>query len=373
MSRSRPPRANEFEVSIIGPGFGECVILHLGDNEWCIVDSCIPQGYSEPVAVEYLNSFANRALENVKLIVATHWHDDHVRGLTSILERVPTASFACSVALRSREFVALAGTAAVGIDRRSSGIHEFASILDLIEAEAPKPRLGTPKWALEDRSILQLHQNGRSFPVSIKALSPSDPMVKSALADMARLLPKPGDLQRRIPNRSANHASVALWVEAGPLSVLLGADLEHEAARAGEGWLAVLQCHQGWAARPPAFLFKIPHHGSAGADCPQVWSQMLQDNPIAVVTPFNAGNVRLPKSSDLARISKRTTNLYCTAEGAGKPPPRDNLIERTMKEHLKGRRVLEGHPGHVRVCWPLDGQCAQPVVEVFYGACQVHV
>jgi hypothetical protein len=47
---------------IIGPGPGECIVLHLGDNEWCIVDSCLPHGSSEPAAVEYLKSLGNNTL-----------------------------------------------------------------------------------------------------------------------------------------------------------------------------------------------------------------------------------------------------------------------------------------------------------------------
>lgn len=369
MSRSTPPAGDEFEISVIGPGRGECLILHLGGNEWCVVDSCIPRGFSEPAAFEYLNGFQNDALAGVKLIVATHWHDDHIRGLADLVRRVPNASFFCSAAINSGNFFALAGTATAAI-QGNSGIEEFAAILGLIAERAPTKRtsrLASPKWVTENRNLLELPPNGRPFPVCITALSPSDGTIRLALEELARLLPEAGQKQRRITNRSPNHSSVVLWIEVGPLRALLGADLEHT-GNEGEGWLAVLQCHDGRREAQSASFFKVPHHGSANADCPHVWLRMLVDNPIAVVTPYNGGARPLPQPPDITRLKKRTNSLYCTAAGPGKAPPRDPVVEKIMSRELTGRRVIEGQPGHVRVRWSLGNVGAKPIVETFYGA-----
>jgi hypothetical protein len=42
---------------LIGPGYGESIIVHLGDGEWMIVDSCVQrldQGNPQSAAVAYL-------------------------------------------------------------------------------------------------------------------------------------------------------------------------------------------------------------------------------------------------------------------------------------------------------------------------------
>jgi hypothetical protein len=369
MTRSIPPKSDELEISIIGPGRGECILVHLGNNEWCIADSCIARTSNEAVALEYLRGFQNGALEGVKLIVATHWHDDHIRGLASILRQVPNARFGCSSALKTDEFMALVGTVPATVQGRS-GVDELASILELLVTNrAPgKPKeLVAPLFAIENRRLILLTPGkGRSFPASVTALSPSDGAVKLALAEIANLIPRPGETQRRIINRSPNHASVVLWIEAGERRALLGADLE-QTNRAGEGWIAVLTCHQDSA---PAAVFKVPHHGSQNADCPDVWSKMLVGSPIAVVTPFTGGT-RLPRQTDLDRLSARTTHLYCTSMGPGKPPSRDPVVEKTARRIVSERRVIEGKPGHVRVrCSVTDGTSA-PVVEVFNGAYRV--
>ena len=75
-----PPQANEIEVSLFGPGYGECVLLHLGFSDWVIVDSCLNKDKSPPV-LEYLRALGQDPAQVVKLVVATHWHDDHIGGL----------------------------------------------------------------------------------------------------------------------------------------------------------------------------------------------------------------------------------------------------------------------------------------------------
>jgi len=372
LRRSDPPAVDEFEISVIGPGRGECVIVHLGDNHWCVVDSCVPRRLAEPVAIEYLNSFQNGALAGVELIVATHWHDDHIRGLASIVSKVPTASFFCSNALNTDNFFALAETASATI-QGASGVEEFSAILGIITDNASTRqarRLASPKWVVENRSLVRSIQPSRSFPVTITALSPSDGTVRRAYQEIANLLPRAGEAQRRIPSISPNHTSIVLWIEAGPLRALLGADLEHT-GNPGDGWMAVVGCHQSHRESQRASFIKVPHHGSANGDYPSVWTRMLTPDPLAVVTPFNAGANRLPLPSDLERLAGRTNNLYCTAPGPGKVPTRDSVVEKTMRSQLAGRRVIDGQPGHVRTRWSVNVENPQATVEVFHGAYRV--
>jgi beta-lactamase superfamily II metal-dependent hydrolase len=358
-----PPQADEFEISIFGPGRGECVLIHLGQNEWCVVDSCVSRGSTDPVAVEYLRRFNNDALANVRLVVATHWHDDHIRGMASLLSRAPHADFCCSMALGHREFLTLISAASATIPGYS-GVEEFAAILDELEARGQR----APIFAVENKPLLTLPASGRSFPIILESLSPSDPTIRFALAQMRSLLPQVREPQRRIVNVTPNHTSVVIWVKAGPVRALLGADLEHS-TRTDQGWMAVLNCHGDPL---PAHLFKVPHHGSPTSDNVVVWQQMLEKDPVAVVTPFAGGNVRLPEESDLERLSGRTSRLYCSAGGLGQPPRRDPLVEKEMKRQLSERRILAGQPGHVRIRWSATEDDPVARIETFNGAYHVN-
>src|SRR5260370_37359812 len=94
---------------------------------------------------------------------------------------------------------------------------------------------------------------------------------------------------------------------------------------------------------------------------------MLEKNPYAVVTPYGAGRTPLPRPSDLDRLARRTENLYCTAEGAGKAPVRAPVVEKTMRRELASRRVLQGKHGHVAVRWKLEGPTDARCLCVFPG------
>src|ERR1035437_522077 len=127
MSRDVPPKVDEFEISVIGPGRGECIVLHLGNNNWCVVDSCTGPGSSESAAVEYLSQFGEEALQGVRLLLATHWHDDHIRGIASALRRFTNAQFSCSTALEKTQFVTLVQLQSQAL-QGDSGADEFAEI-----------------------------------------------------------------------------------------------------------------------------------------------------------------------------------------------------------------------------------------------------
>ncbi len=316
--------------------------------------------------MEYLRGFGNDTLDRVKLIVATHWHDDHIRGLTTVLRLGLSAEFSCSAALDTENFRTLVGLADENIPQHS-GVDEFAAIFRLL-LERRNARMAraliAPMLAIANRRLLR-KTGDCAFPLSITAISPSDGTVKSAFRDIAAWLPRAGDPQQRIVNRPPNHTSVVLWIEAGNKRALLGADLEHTQGT-GDGWNAILSTSQD---RTPAAIFKVPHHGSSNADCEEVWRQLLTPEPIAVVTPFSGSG--LPRDTDLRRLRARTPELFCTAMGAGKPPQRDSTVERQIRQLVKTRRVIEGRPGHVRVRWSVTDDKALPVIELFNGAYRV--
>jgi glyoxylase-like metal-dependent hydrolase (beta-lactamase superfamily II) len=101
-----PPALTEIEISDFGPGYGESLVLHLGENNWLIVDSCLDLT-GEPAPLTYLRHIQIDPATSVKQFIATHWHDDHIRGLGRIMRECTSAAFVCSAALRTREFLTL--------------------------------------------------------------------------------------------------------------------------------------------------------------------------------------------------------------------------------------------------------------------------
>jgi hypothetical protein len=313
-----------------------------------------------------LRTFGTSALEGVKLVVATHWHDDHIRGLAQILASSPNAAFACSMALQSMQFLTLVEVNAEGI-QGGTGVEEFRSIYDLLLARdaAKRPKvLITPQFAIQNRLLLSLAGAQRPASATITSLSPSDGTVRQALVDIAQLIPQPGDEQRRLTYSTPNKTSVVLWVEAGGKRALLGADLEHT-GNPGEGWVGILSAFQPTS---KATFFKIPHHGSPNAHCEEVWQDLLDTTPTAFLTPFTSGK-GLPQDEDLLRLLRLTPNIFATARLPKRPPKRDPLIEK-MVRHIP-RRSLASKTGHVRIRWSAVDSQAPVDIEMFEGAYQV--
>ena len=99
-----PPRDDEFELTLLGPGYGESIVMHIGEGAWVLVDSC---GRADaPAALDYLETLGIDPAKAVKLIVASHWHDDHICGIAHMARACSTATFCCASVLCAEEFLA---------------------------------------------------------------------------------------------------------------------------------------------------------------------------------------------------------------------------------------------------------------------------
>ncbi len=343
-----PPQDNEVEVSVFGPGYGESVLVHLGQNEWMIVDSCIDLASGHPAPIEYLRKLNLNPAEAVKLIIATHWHDDHIRGLGTVLDICESALFVSSAALRSTEFLTLVEASGTRSLMASSGVQEFGEIIHTLRERrknSSRPESVSPVWAVANRLLWQrLPSNG--LPCEVHSLSPSDTAITLAHHEISSLLPQEGAPKRRVVAQSPNLIAVALWVNIGSTALLLGSDLE-ETSNPHTGWSVIVDS----ASRPSgqAEAFKIPHHGSVNADQPRVWTEMLQLKPVAVLTPFVQGKVALPTRADVGRICSRTADAYSTSLRARKSKRRSGIVEKTIRETVRSIREAQGPTGQVRL------------------------
>lgn len=311
------PADDEVEFSAFGPGYGESLLIHLGSGEWMIVDSCVKDGRLP--AIDYLQSLGVDPSSAVRLLVATHWHDDHVRGISRALERCTRADFVCSVALSHDELLAGIGTEPPGrFGKQPSGVDEMRGVLKHLDDVDELHRL---VWTLE-KGELYRRDAGPGPSCSVVALSPASRVVTDAQRRIAALLASLHDEgpPYAVPRPERNDGAVVVRVEVGDVPLLLGADLE-ETTNAHTGWTAVCKCLQG--VQPRSQVFKVPHHGSQNAHQPLVWKSLLVRRPEAVVCPHRLGANYLPTEQDLARLCG-LANVHLTAE----PTPAGQSVRR---------------------------------------------
>lgn len=363
-----PPGPDELEVSLFGPGVGECVVVHMGAGEWFVVDSCIDSATGSPAALDYLTAMNIDVSRMVKLVVVTHWHDDHMRGAATLVRRAETAQFVCSSVLRVEDFKRfVAASRSLNTKaHRSSGVDEFASILSLLQERrlsGVRREAAGPIWTSADQLIFRREASPAVPMAEVFALSPSSAAVSRGFHELARLMPKHGAAKRAAVSVEPNETSLVLSVRFGIAHAILGSDLENGASPS-TGWGAVLKT----MARPAtsSHIFKVPHHGSANAYHQPVWTTALVPNVIAVLTPFARGRQTLPTSADLLRMKQHTKDLYCTALRPSRVTFTDSMVQKTVREATRAFRSRTGPMGHVRV--RVAATSPEPRVELFGAA-----
>jgi beta-lactamase superfamily II metal-dependent hydrolase len=318
------PKANELEVSVIGPGFGDSTVIHVGANRWVIIDSCIKSGSTEAAAIAYLESIGVDPSSDVKLLIAMHWHDDHIGGMAKLVEKCSSAKFCCASALTKIEFLDLMSIFNKSPTAKSSGLSEIQKVFQILKDSGRQPI-----YALGDLPIMTLPSIADAPTVRITALSPVQAEYHRFLGSLGSIMPGRRTTKHRFPDPSQNDISIAAVIEAGEVSLLLGADLlEH--GTPNRGWSSVVAS----ANRPQvlAGFFKVPHHGSITAHLDSVWSQMLEPEVVAVLTPWNRGS-KLPQPADCKRIDGLAGQSFATSRAAAiASKRRSSAIEKTLRE-----------------------------------------
>lgn len=300
------PAPDEVELVLFGPGYGEAIAAHLGHSHWLLVDSCLDPYARAPASAAYLDAIGV-APSMVKSIVASHWHDDHVRGMSRLADKYPDAEFGLSSAFDAQEAIAFlsaySGSVAPSLTRGASELFETLSKRD--------------KYFFfhQRSSILDLPLPG--LEVKVTALSPVPKAVGKSIAHMASYLPPATGgtpIGHALP-LSPNLEAVVIHIDFGGDAILLGADLEDHAEF---GWSAV--AGDAWCAKKrPATAYKVAHHGSYTGRAQRVWEDMLEKNVHAAVTPFTLGRHRLPTANDIAELKSDTENAWLTSVATRKP------------------------------------------------------
>ena len=192
------------------------MIAHTGWGDWIIVDSCVGPDGQTPIGLSYLEHIGVDASKAVERIVTTHWHNDHVRGLTQTMHGCAAAKFICSQALLTKEFIAL-----TDLWKRqrvaTSPLSEMTGVLDIIagansvlKGSSGDSRLG---FAMANKC---LWRRSRATDITddtsaeLHSLSPSDAAVKKSLESIAQLFPGADMLTQPLPTRPNQFSVVHL-------------------------------------------------------------------------------------------------------------------------------------------------------------------
>lgn len=335
------PSNMSLEVSLFGPGTGESVCVHIGHGKWMIIDSCLNPETKEPAALEYLFNLGVEPIDSVTLIVISHWHSDHIKGLSQIVDVCKNAKIVWSDALKHEEYYRFfnALTNSPLPTSFQSEAHEISKVIKIcVERKNNKNNLNFILGTADKRIF---NENG----FQVWCLSPSDAASVQSKIDIGLELTRQKKRRRRVP-MTENLNSIAILVISPSGNVLLGADLEVSPNSHGTtGWDAVLNS----SGRPldKAKFVKIPHHGSKTGHHDKVWETMVESNSISMVTEYTSSSLPLP--TDIMRMKEQTNSLYRTSLKKRKPHKREKTIERFIESTTTSRFVYEKKLGHIQL------------------------
>lgn len=347
-----PPAGDEIEVTLFGPGYGEAIAVHLGEGVWLLIDSCIDPDSQAPASGTYLEQIGVGA-NQVRAIVASHWHDDHVRGMSQLAATYPRADFVVSAVFNDKEAASfLSAYSGASSSNLARGTKELFEVVRARETVFP---------ALQRSMILEILLNSRE--VKVTAFSPVAAAFARFLAHIAQYVPRNGDEPINCaPELRPNLGAVALHIDVGDDAILLGADLEEHDQF---GWSAVV-ADQWSGARRSATAYKVAHHGSCTGECHRVWTELLKPDPVVCLTPFTLGNLRLPTDADKKRLKRNTRYAYISS-GASRRPDMDSHQLKRLGDICKKLAQVDAGFGAVRLRRQIGAQSW--TVELF-GAAQ---
>jgi hypothetical protein len=298
------PRDDEAELVIFGPGFGEAIAVHLGAGRWLLVDSCLDEVGKEPASLTYLDKIGVSP-DAVAAIVASHWHDDHVRGISKLAEKFQSAEFFLPAIFNDKEGLEFLAAYSGNIAPQARGSHELYKAVGSKEVVMPA----------QARTIV-FEETLLGNTVRVLAMSPSPAAFAKSQAHMFNYIPKSTSAPiNHAPELKPNLEAIVLHVDLGHDALLLGSDLEdgHQL-----GWTAMLG-DSICSSRTPSSIYKVAHHGSETGHHDGIWNSLLRSKVISVLTPFNHGRHRLPNPGDRSRVSSLSSESYISSGASRKP------------------------------------------------------
>lgn len=350
-----PSSPKEAEVTLIGgtAGYGESVVVRYGENEWAIVDSCIDSITQTCLPVAYLKDLGVDIETQVKYVICTHWHDDHIRGLHNVLEACSSEVTFC-VAIASEKLSFLYEIHRSNLYEPDRGVRkELILAMDVVKDKGIKvkrllqdlPVFKTATCSCVALSPSQKELDGfynelayatselgqvltqkeklKTIPVAeIETAEDISEEVFESLegkVDVDSAIISENDIQElNILKESAkrskpniNDRSVALLFTICGHHAVLGADLE-VTSDSESGWQSVNDCISMEGVT--AGIFKIPHHGSSTGYYELFLRNHIKPSATGKVSTWLKGKKVLPEKDILNKYRNYLSGLYITTD-----------------------------------------------------------
>lgn len=316
---------NTFEVILIGTGggYGESIVAKLCDHYWIVVDSCVNPNTGEPLPINYLKSVGVNVETEVKLVVCSHWHDDHIRGLDKILDECKCASFALAVTTDHKKLLSFIEFDSRSEKKESSSTLVLSQCLHIMSERSHCTTIRT----LQDRILLSDKIDGNE--IKVISLSPSDETLAEFEKEISDLMQYASQTNIKLPDINPNDKSTVLLIKVNQHAVILGADLENKRHKC---WSYILE-NSICMKNEKISLVKIPHHGSETSYEEKLWKNYVKCDIVGQLSPFKKASNFIPTKDMISKYFDKTSHLYITSyPNKPKSKDRNKTLEKAIQQ-----------------------------------------
>lgn len=343
------PSESELEFCVFGRGFGECIVIGIGED-YIVIDSFNNPITHNPIALDYLDAM-EVPYDHIKDVIVSHWHTDHIAGISTILEASKNVKVVLSPIIHENKFHFFIS---LGIQQNQYSTSEFAKVLQYIK----KRGINCVKCPTANTKIFG---NATLSNVELYSLSPQSYEIFDYISS---LISENLGQKTSYEYDDDNLLSIVLMLKYTNDGILLGGDLETSCNK-NKGWDAIVNNYE---LDVKSSVFKIPHHGSVTGHCKGVWETLLCHKPVSILTTYNKG-YKLPKESDIDRIKSLSKKLYIV----GNNMKEDKDAEHRARKVLRGIKIksISNEIGMVRYRRNLQNLSVPPKIECFGATHQI--
>jgi len=312
-------------IHILGPGFGESVVIECPDGSVGVVDVFADSRGACPV----LNFLRSRQVESLAFLAVTHPHADHCTGMDALLKAIPVERFwlfdtfqdiklgQFLEALYIKDSLDLVEQA---LELKPGAVFSQLHVLGRYAREAREQGRRQRNKAYDKFKYLRGSTNKFSHGdgLTIQFLTPQDKALsdyRDILEDSAKnyIADASGRLisfnpEWKPPHLKHNLISGSILLEYGKTRILLMGDAEKTLWQEFLGTGGTI---------PPVQLIKVAHHGSPNGYLSDLYETMCAaGEPIAVITPFDRHRFPLPTQDGIAGLKTHTSEIFCTNRSA---------------------------------------------------------
>lgn len=356
------------EVTLIGTGggYGESIVVHIGNGKWIIIDSCTNPKTKKSLPLEYLTKIGVNLSIDIKMILCTHWHDDHLKGLSQLLIECKSAEFCMAEVTDRKKFLQMVSLDALKFNEEpisDSSTYEFNKCLEIAKINGNRIVFAKSNCVLDKTKLID------TLFSETFALSPSDHTIECFMNEISTLITEFGSQNKKIPINKPNAKSVAIYLKLGKHAVLLGSDLELSKDDK-EGWLNILNHNK--VIDKPASLLKIAHHGSLNGYSERIFSELMDEKPVTKLTPWNKKD-KLPQAEMIAKYRNHSSAIYITSpiKLTNKAKKRERDIEKLIAKFNINLMQVPFELGIVRNRIDLNDSIAKWKTDLFDSAFKI--